>query len=100
MERLDVKYYPEKDYRELFDVAVDSNKCIVELTGITNSGDFLYIIEKLANYSSAYYMDREFFSIDKNEFRSFLEKAMANGEAEKAIINGHTTREELERLTK
>lgn len=100
MKSLDAKYYPNEDYRELFNIMVDSNKCTITCIGITNDGTFLYINERLANNSSAYWIDREFFVIDRDEFCYYLEIARAKGEVEKAIKNGRTTAEELEQLSR
>lgn len=43
MKELDVKYYPGKDYRELFDIMVDSHKCEDTCIGIANDGTLLYV---------------------------------------------------------
>lgn len=96
---LDVKYYPEKDYRELFTVSVDELMCTDDLIGITTAGDLLYVKERLAGSGNAYYMEREFFSIEREEFQQYLSVAKENGEVEKAVRNGQTTKEELEKLS-
>ena len=100
MKQLDVKYYPGKDYRELFDVTIDSHNCTSTSIGITNDGTLLLTKEELTNNSSAYWVSREIFSIDKEEFREYLSKAESSGHVEKAIKNGRTTSEELERLSR
>lgn len=99
MKKLDRKYYPGKDYRELFSVMIDANKCEDTAVGITNEGELLYIESKLMNNSSAYWMQSVFFSIDKEEFRAFLEQAKSRDYLAKAIKNRQTTEEELGRLS-
>lgn len=99
MEKLDVKYRPGRDYRELFDITVDSIHCETTEIGITPTGTLIYLTTKLINYSSAYDVEAEFFTIDKDEFRHFLSIAGENGHIEKAIRLGKTTEEELQRLS-
>lgn len=99
MKPIDADYKPNKDYRELFTVFVNTRKCTDDVVGITKDNELLYIKESLANQSSAYWVDREFFSIDKMEFKHFLSIATKNGEVEKAVKNGYTTLDELKRLT-
>lgn len=100
MRQLEIKYKPDKEYHELFNVMIDSLTCEDTAIGITNDGELLYIKSKLANSSSAYWVDREFFSIDNDEFCSFLKQAQANGYIEKAIRSGQTTEEELYKFCK
>lgn len=99
MKPIDVAYKPGKEYRELFMVCVNANKCTDDVVGITEDNELLYIKERLANHSSAYWVARDFFTIDKAEFRHYLSLARKNGGVEKAVKNGHTTLEELESLT-
>lgn len=98
MKPLDVNYHPDKEYRELFTVEVDCNKYTDDVIGITKDAELLYIKEEMGSHGNAYWTNRTFFSIDKNEFHHYLEIARNNGEIEKAIKNGHTTSEELEEL--
>ena len=69
------------------------------IIGITNDGKLLYIENKLMNNSSAYWMQSIFYSIDKEEFRSFLKTARSRGYVEQAIQKGRTTENELEKLS-
>lgn len=100
MQKTDVKYYPGKDYRELFDILVDSNVGEVISIGITNDGSIIYIDDKLMNNSSAYWTQTDIFSIDRDEFRKYLDIARSRGHLAKALKKGLTTEEELERLSK
>jgi len=98
VKELDVKYYPSKDYRELFSIMIDLGKCEDTCVGITNAGELLYIENKLANNSSAYWVQSVFYSISREEYCDFLKQARANGYIEKAIKGGKTTEEELIKL--
>lgn len=100
MKKLDVNYRPGRDYRELFDIEVDNGHCTVSSIGITNEGELIYIYSELMNNSSAYWVDFECYSIDREEFLKFLSDAGSNGNLENAIKKGNTTREELARLEK
>lgn len=100
MKPLDARYRPNEDYKELFDLMVDPNKCIVTLIGVMKDGTFLYIKETLMNNSSAYWMDTELYSIDKEEFLHYVEEAKSKGNIEKAIKQNKITEEELEALCK
>lgn len=100
MKLLDVKYRCDIDYRELFSIMIDSNTCEDIAVGITNEGELLYIENKLMNNSSAYWVQSVFYSIDKEEFRTFLMQAKSRGYIEKAIKNGQTTEEEITTLVK
>lgn len=99
MEKLDVRYHPGAEYRELFNVTVDSLHCTDTGIGLANDGRLLFIDSKLANNSSAYWVDSEFYTIDNEEFQHYLALARANGYVEKAIQSGQTTEEELESLS-
>lgn len=99
MKELGVKYYNDKDYRELFNIMIDSFTCEDIAIGITNEGELLYIDNKLMNNSSGYWVQSIFYSIDKAEFCTFLEKARERGYLEKAIQKRQTTEEELKRLS-
>ena len=93
-----MKYVPEKDFRELFTVTVDPIRCTDTCIGITNDGTLLYIEEQMMSSGNAYWMDREFFEIDKEEFCRYLAVAEENGEIAKAVRSGRITEEELEQL--
>lgn len=99
MKELDVKYYPGKDYRELFSIMIDSHICEDTAIGITKDGELLYIENKLMNNSSAYWVQSVFYSINKEEFRAFLKEASSRGYIETAIQKGKTTEEELKKLS-
>ena len=99
MKELDGNYHQDRDYHELFSIMIDSHLCEDTAIGITNDGNLLYIESKLMNNSSAYWMQRVFYSIEKDEFRAFLRQAKSKGYIEKAINNGQTTEEELEKLS-
>ena len=98
MKELEIKHRQEIEYRELFDVMIDSHSCEDYTVGLTNDGKLLYIENKLMNNSSAYWVQSVFYSINQEEFRSFLELAKARGYLETAISKGRTTEEELKRL--
>ena len=100
MKELDVKYYPNEDYRELFNIMIDSNICEDTCIGITNAGELLYVENKLMNNSSAYWVQSVFYSISTEEFRAFLKQAESRGYIKKAIQSGKTTEEELKNLGK
>lgn len=99
MKELGVKYYQDKDYRELFNIMIDSFICEDFAIGITNDGELLYIENKLMNNSSAYWVQSIFYSISKAEFCEFLEQARSKGYIEDAIKKGQTTEEELKKLS-
>lgn len=99
MKELDIKYRGDIDYHELFSVMIDSNTCEDTAIGITNDGELLYIENKLMNNSSAYWVQSIFHSINKKEFCEFIEQARAKGYIEKAIKNGQTTEDELQKLS-
>lgn len=98
MKMLDEKYREGQDYRELFSIMIDSNRCEDTAIGITNDGELLYIENKLMNNSSAYWVQSVIYSINKEEFCKFLEQARFRGYIEKAIKSGKITEEELEFL--
>ena len=100
MKELGLKYYSNKEYRELFNTMIDMNTCEDIAIGITNDGELLYIENKLMNNSSAYWVQSIFYSINKKEFGAFLEQARSRGYVEQAIQKGQTTEEELKRLNK
>lgn len=97
---MEVRLRPQEDYKELFTVATDSAKCTDEVIGVMSDRKLLFIKERLANQGNAYYMDREFYSIDGAEFHIYLERAKANGKLQEAIKNGCTTLEEVEQYEK
>lgn len=99
MKELGIKYYSNEDYRELFNVMIDSNTCEDFAIGISNDGKLLYVENKLMNNSSAYWVQSLFFSINKEEFCAFFEQARAKGYIEKAIKEGQTTEDELKMLS-
>lgn len=99
MKELGTKYYSDKDYRELFNTMIDSYTCEDIAIGITNDGELLYIDNKLMNNSSAYWVQSIFYSINKEEFCTFLEQARSRGYIEEAIKKGQTTEEELKKLS-
>lgn len=99
MKELGVRYYSNEDYRELFNIMIDSNICEDFAVGITNDGQLLYIENKLMNNSSAYWMQSVFYSINKSEFGAFLEQARSRGYIEQAKQKGQTTEEELKKLS-
>ena len=98
MKELGLEYCSDKDYRQLFNIMIDSHICEDSVIGITNNGELLYIENKLMNNSSAYWMQSVFYSINKAEFCTFLEQARSRGFIEKAIQKGQTTEEELKKL--
>lgn len=98
MKKLDKRYVPQEDYRELFCVSADSMNCTCEVIGLSREGEILFIKETLSNSGNAYYISREFFLPDREEFRHYLEDAGRDGELEKALKNGYTTMEELKSL--
>ena len=75
MKELDVKYRGDIDYRELFNVMIDTNVCEDTAVGITKTGELLYIENKLMNNSSAYWVQSIFYSIDKDEFCEFMKQS-------------------------
>lgn len=99
MKELEIKYHSDVDYRELFNIMIDSHICEDKAIGITNDRKLLYIENKLMNNSSAYWMQSIFYSINKEEFCAFLKQARASGYIEKAIQKGQTTEEELKMLS-
>ncbi|MBR3268249.1 MAG: hypothetical protein IKI58_05940 [Oscillospiraceae bacterium] len=44
-------------------------------------------------------LQRHIYCIDKSEFREYAEKAKHNGNLQKAIKNGYTALEEIEKLS-
>ena len=98
MEHLDISLKCGRDYRELFSIMIDSLYCEDTAIGVTAEGRVLYIENRLANNSSAYWVDSLFYSITAEEFDAFLNQAKAAGYMEKAIRNGQTSEEELQTL--
>ena len=99
MKELGESYYSDKDYRELFDTMIDTSICEDHAVGITNDGKLVYVENKLMNNSSAYWVQSVFYSIDAEEFCTFLKRARSRGYIEKAIQKGQTTEEELKKLS-
>ena len=99
MKELGTEFYCDKDYRELFNIMIDSHICEDTAVGITKKGELLYIENKLMNNSSAYWVQSVLYSIDKAEFRTFMKQARSRGYIEKAIQKGLTTEEELKKLS-
>lgn len=99
MTETNVKYRCGRDYRELFNIMIDSLTCEDIAIGISDQGELLYVKSKLANNSSAYWVQSEFFYISKEEFCAFLKQARENGYLEKALKNGQTTEDELRKLS-
>lgn len=100
MRKLNAEYKLGKDYRELFTVSVSTLKGIVTDVGITNDGLLLYIIGTEFNIGSGYWVQEEFYEISKAELRDYLNKARMNGRIDEAIMQGRTSEEELEKLSK
>lgn len=98
MEKLDIHYRSGADYRELFSIWIDFLTCEDTAVGITKDGTLLYIESKLMNSSSAYWVQSTFYGINREEFRTFLNRARSGGYLEKAIRSGQTTEEELKQL--
>lgn len=98
MQLIEESLKPEIDYRELFTVEVDENKCTDDIIGIKNDGEIIFIKEKMSNSGNAYWMNRVFYSIDRDELHQYIEIAKSNGEIEKAIKNKRTTMEEINLL--
>lgn len=98
MKELGVKHYGDNEYRELFNIMIDSQICEDTAIGITSDGELLYAENKLMNNSSAYWMQSVYYSINKEEFREFLNQARSKGYIEEAIKKGQTTEEELKKL--
>lgn len=99
MKELGVKHYSDNEYRELFNIMIDSHICEDKAIGITSDGELLYAENKLMNNSSAYWMQSVYYSISKEEFREFLKQAKTSGYIEEAIQKGQTTEEELKKLS-
>ncbi len=100
MKKIEENLQPDKDYRELFTVEVDELKCTDTVVGLKNDGLLLYIDEKLSNSGNAYWMDRTFYSIEKDEFKQYFEIAKSNGEIEKTIKNKKTSWDDLDQIMK
>jgi len=80
-------------FRKLFDVKILPEK--QTFIGLSDSGELLFITEKLAGMVMLS-CERHIFRLDKDEFRTHLERARRRGKLQKAIANGYTTEEELE----
>lgn len=98
MKELGVQHFSDSEYRELFHIMIDTHICEDKAIGITNSGELLYAENKLMNNSSAYWMQSVYYTINKDEFRTFLNQARSKGYIEEAIKKGQTTEEELKML--
>jgi len=100
MRELNVKYNLGVDYRNLFAVTIDTFKGIKTYVGIDNDGLLLYIKATELNIGSGYWIQEEFYEINKTELRDFIRTARLNENLDYAISRGKTTEEELERLSK
>lgn len=74
MKELGIKYYSNEDYRELFNIMIDSNTCEDFAIGISNDGKLLYVENKLMNNSSAYWVQSLFLVLIKRNFAHFLSR--------------------------
>ena len=71
MKELEIKHRQEIEYRELFDVMIDSHSCEDYTVGLTNDGELLYIENKLMNNSGAYWFRACFTASIKKNFVPF-----------------------------
>jgi len=100
MRELNVKYKLDVDYRHLFAVSISTSKGVKTYVGITNEGMLLYKKATELNIGSGYWIQEEFYEINKTEFRDFIRQARLNENLDYAISRGKTTEDELDRLSK
>jgi len=100
MRELNVKYKLGEDYRHLFTVTISTSKGIKTYVGISKDGMLLYKKATELNIGSGYWIQEEFYEINKTEFRDFIRIARLNENLDYALSRGKTTEEELERLSK
>ena len=66
------------EYRKLFDVTVDREKLYSETVGKDDSGNLIFHKSSTYNMGNAYSTSDEFFFIDPDEYREYLDEAKEN----------------------
>lgn len=77
-------------YNQLLVIDSDADKHTCDCLGIRTDGELLFIKEKESNVGSAYYIERDFFLIDKEEYLSCLGIAAKNIRLKRSISKGTT----------
>lgn len=75
-------------YNELLVIDSDADKHTCDCLGISDNNELLFIKEKEAHIGNAYYMERKFFLIDKDEYLKYLGVAANNIRLQKSISKG------------
>ena len=77
-------------YKELMVIDADGDKHTCDCLGISDDGELLFIKENEAHVGNAYYLEREFFVIDTEEYLKCLGIAAKNLRLQKSISKGVT----------
>lgn len=77
-------------YKELMVIDSDGDKHSCDCLGISDDGKLLFIKENEAHVGNTYYLDREFFAIDTEEYLKCLGIAAKNLRLQKSISKGAT----------
>lgn len=75
----DGRYYENIKCKELFIVSINAHNHSDTFIGRDDDGNLYYVEEEEAHVGNAYFMAREFYSIDEVELSQFIDKAYANG---------------------
>ena len=82
-------------YNELLVIDSDAVNHTCDVIGIGDDGKLLFVKEREAHSGNAYYLQREFFQIDKDEYLNCLGTAANNLRLQKSISKGATDIEVL-----
>lgn len=77
-------------YNELLVIDSDADKHTCDVIGIGNDGKLLFIKEHEEHSGNCYYLQREFFQIDKEEYLKCLGIAVPNVRLQRSISKGTT----------
>ena len=77
-------------YKELMVIDADGDKHTCDCLGISDGGELLFIKENEAHVGNDYYLEREFFVIDTEEYLKCLGTAAKNLRLQKSISKGAT----------
>ena len=80
----DKMYYMDIKCEELFIVSINAHNHSDTYIGRDDDGNLYFVEEEEAHVGNAYFMAREFYSIDEVELSEFIDKAYANGHISRA----------------
>lgn len=81
----------EIPYKEIMVIDSDSDKHSCDVLGIRDDGTLLFITEQEAHVGNAYFMEKEFFQIDTDEYLNYLGVAAKNVRLQRSISQRVTT---------